>query len=235
MQRISPYVFLFLASASGVFAQTAKPTPVTDSSTSARTIPATPAAPLPSQDFSVKLKWSDATGQVTIPVQNTSDKSLKILAVQTSGNFFVADFPKTIPPNKSGDVSLLFDAKTGTSSDSDVLRLKTDQGEKLVRIVHDREQVAVLSSSQLTWTVGEKATAKTTTLRISGNATKAVKARTPGGGTAKLDDLGGGQFQITVTPKSTAEPTTFPVIIELDPQLPGVTPVVTGVVVNTKS
>lgn len=197
-------------------------TPVTSNS---RPIPEAGLAPALVQSVKMNLKWNDAQASFRIPVQNPSDKPLKIDAIQSSGDLFIISFPGTIPPRGSDDVMVILDAKPGTSSDSDVIRLKTSQGEKTIVVEHVREKVVSLDRSELVWAIGEAGT-KSVTVTVAGDVTRVVKVRALAGASATVTDSGDGKFLITVTPKSTTHPATFPVLLEFSPALPGATPVI---------
>ncbi|MBC7369300.1 MAG: hypothetical protein H7343_21240 [Undibacterium sp.] len=228
---------LLLALAAPLSAQPAPVTPgakidlttvkATDLAAADRPIPTTPLAVSLAQRVALKLKWNDAKGGFSVTVQNPSDRPLKINGVQSSGDLFIVSYPPTVPPQGTAEISTLFDAKPGTGSDADVIRLLTDQGEKTIIVTHDREKVATLSQSELVWAVGEAASAKSTVLTLAGAATKLTRARAMAGATATISDLGGGRVQVSVTPRSTAALASFPVFLEFEPALPGATPVIT--------
>ncbi|HEX2855458.1 MAG TPA: hypothetical protein VHO24_19640 [Opitutaceae bacterium] len=200
--------------------------PTTPVTTTSRPIPEMPLAPTLIQTVKMNLKWNDAQAGFRIPVQNSSDEPLKIDAIQSSGDLFIVSFPGTIPPRGSDDVMAILDARPGTSSDTDVIRLKTSQGDKTILVEHVREKVVALDRQELVWAVGEQG-AKSATLTIAGGVTKLTKVRALKGATATLTDAGAGKVLITVTPKSTDAPASFPVILDFDPALPGATPVIT--------
>jgi hypothetical protein len=114
----------------------------------------------------------------------------------------------------------------------EIIRLKTDAGDKLIRIAHNRPTVASFDQPTLVWQIGDTAATKSVVLTLT-NGVKVTKVQAMRGNSATIQDLGGGKFQITVMPKSTAKQTTFPVIVTLDPEVPGVTPIITCTIGST--
>jgi hypothetical protein len=197
-----------------------------------RPIPETPLAPEDAVEYSLDLKWNESRVDATITYQNTSDKPLKISGIQCSGGLFIVDYPQNIPPKGTGKIDLIFEAKVGTQGDMEIIRLKTDAGDRLIRVAHNRPTVASFDQSTLVWQIGDTPAAKSIVLTLT-NGVKAAKVQVMRGNSATIQDLGGGKFQIAVTPKSTAKPTTFPVIVTLDPEVPGVTPIITCTIGST--
>lgn len=181
------------------------------------------AAPL--SDYAVSLPWTEKRKNLLVPFNNASDKVLKIEGVQSSTGLFVVDFPKTIPAEATRDIEVLFEPMVGASGTVDVIRLRTDQGVKTLRVSYSRPTVATLASTGLSWYVGETPAPKFVVLQLAqGVRPKAAKAMRGHG--VEIQDAGGGSYRIVVTPKSTARAETFPVIVQLDPAVPGVLPVI---------
>jgi hypothetical protein len=197
-----------------------------------RPIPDTPLAPEDAVEYSLDLKWNESRVDATITYDNASDKPLKISGIQCSGGLFIVDYPQNIPPKGTGKINLIFQAKVGTQGDMEIIRLKTDAGDKLIRIAHNRPTVASFDQPTLVWQIGDTAATKSVVLTLT-NGVKVTKVQAMRGNSATIQDLGGGKFQITVMPKSTAKQTTFPVIVTLDPEVPGVTPIITCTIGST--
>jgi hypothetical protein len=195
-----------------------------------RVIPPGPAAEAPVQLFRLPLRWNDDLAPVSIPVENPTKAPLRIYGVQSSGNMFVAAFPEVIPPGGSREIDFIFDAKAATTSDGDVVRLKTDQGEKTLLIQHEREKIVTLDQEQLRWEVGEIPDAKSVLLQVPNGQVTPTKVRAMAGAEAKLEAMGGGTYRISVVPRSTAKAASFPVFIDFSPALPGATPVISVVI-----
>ena len=178
--------------------------------------------------FSLGLARDEASrDNVAVPIENVSEKPLKIDAVQTSGNFFVKDFSKNIPPHGVGTVTLSYVAQPLASGNVDVLRVLTDDGEKIVQLEHGREEFVSVDTTKLDWALGDN-TAKAFTITVRAAATIPKAARVMGkGNQATIQSLGSGQFRVSVQPAPTGEPRQFPVFIDFDPVLPGVTVTVT--------
>ncbi|MDD2764141.1 MAG: hypothetical protein PHE83_09240 [Opitutaceae bacterium] len=191
-----------------------------------RPIPEAPAVPEAGADYSLDLQWNERRVDATIAYENPSDQPLAIEGIQCSDGLFVVDFPKSIPARGAGRIDLLFEAKPGRQGEAEFLRLKTSAGEKLIRIAHNRPPVASFDRQLLAWEVGETAAPKSAVLTLT-NGIKVAQARAMKGHAATVADLGGGRYRIEVLPKSTAKPGTFPVLVTLDPEVPGVMPVIT--------
>ncbi len=184
--------------------------------------------PLP-VGFSLNLGWNETSRtNISIPVTNSQNAAMTILGVQTTANFFVEDFPQTIPANGKGEILLMYQAQTNVTGPSDILRLMTNFGELSMTIDHGRTQVASLSGTSLNWKVGETPMAKSVTLTIAAGSTVVPQSVTATGvgNTASLTALGGGKYQISVIPGSTATPEEFPVVIVYSPAVPDATAVV---------
>lgn len=232
-----PAAFLPLVLLAALPAQITAPTAITPTTSTttagaattaavSRPIPPAPPAALPVTAYTLNLKWNDSRKDVTLAFQNPTAKPLQIYGVQSSPGLFVADFPKTIPPNGKGDIVVLFDLAPGSQGDMEVVRLKTSDGDKTLHVAHAREPVATLDKTELNWSLNAKAAAQTVTLTLT-NGVKVAKVRALLDQTATVAAAGAGQYRITVTPKSTAKPISFPVIVTLDPEIPGVSPVIT--------
>lgn len=220
--RIGPMLGLVLALE--LHAQSV--TPATES----RPLPEASKAALPVTDYSLKLKWNESKrDSIAVQYKNTSDRLLRVDAVQTSGSVFLIDYPKVIPPGGTGSFTIMLETKLGTQSDSDIIRFKTNEGEKTLKLNHDREVVATFDQPKLSWQVGEAATPKAAVLRL-GYGVKGAEVKAMMGHSAKIEDRGDGSFLVTVTPKSTAKGGSFPVIVRLNPEVPGVTPIITCVI-----
>ncbi len=195
-----------------------------------REIPPGAAAEQPAQHFRLALRWSDSTAPGSISVENPTQRPLRVHGVQSSGNIFIASFPEVIPAGGSREIQFIFDAKPGSTSDGDVIRLKTDQGEKTLLVQHDREKVVTLDHERLRWELGEDPVAKSVLLQVPNGEVKPTRVRPTAGADATLEHLGGPTYRISVTPRSTAKAASFPVFIDFAPDLPGATPVISVVI-----
>jgi len=198
----------------------------------AQTGTVTPAPHLPTADDRVlSLAWTDATRSLQIPVSNSGDKALQVLGAQSTSGIFVVDFPKTIPAKGSALISVIYEAKAGSDSEVELVRLKTDAGEKLVRVTIAREPVVTFETKQLKWAVGEARQAKTVLVVVDKGVT--IKSVSAGKGHfAEVQKVNATSYRIVVTPQSTAKATTFPVAVTLNPSVPGLTPFITCSVAN---
>ena len=234
LRRLGCSLLLLLPFASQ--AQETKQTPAvtpgtvtTLESANARPIPDTPPGIQPITDYNLKLAWNEASRGMQLTYPNPSGETLSVYGIQASGNIFIVEYARTIPPRGTGVIAVTFLAKAGTTSDADVIRLLTSNGEKILRLTHDRAPTAAFEPPRLSWALGEAASAKSTILVLA-NGVQAAEARPMLGATAKLDDLGGGRYRVTVTPKSTDKPVSFPVFVTLKPEVPGSAPVLTCLV-----
>lgn len=213
--------------------------PASQAQTAAPVAPPSPAAlaaaaaakALTPDDRVLSLAWTDTTRSVQILVSNPGTKALQVLGVQSTGGLYVVDYPKTIPAGGSASVSAIYEAKAGTDSDVELIRLKTDVGEKLVRLTLAREPVVTFETKQLKWTVGERLQAKTVLVVLDKGVTiKGVAA--PKGHSAEVQKINATSYRIVITPQSTAKATTFPVSVTLDPSVPGIMPFITCSIVS---
>lgn len=190
--------------------------------------PILPAKAFPAS-ISLGLAWNESyrTG-VTVPISNPYSTALEVLGVQTSGNLFVTDFPKTIGANGTGSMTLIYFSRFNSTGDSDSVRILTDQGEVDIPVAHARAAAYQLSAQRLTWNVGEAPAAKAVTVTFAANTTVPLAATAMGRqNTVTIEPQGGGAYLISVTPASTASPENFPAIVTLNPALPG-GPIVIG-------
>lgn len=194
-----------------------------------RTIPTTPSGTPPSTDYNLQLQWNESQRGVTLTYANPSANALTIQGIQSTGNIFVVSYPSSIPSGGSGAIEVVYLAQAGTQADSDVIRLLTSDGLKLLRIAHGRAVVASFDKQVLSWQIGESPSPKSATLTLT-NGVQAVGVSSFDGSSAKVTAASGNTFLITVTPGSTATADRFPVIVTLSPAVPNTTPVVDCVI-----
>jgi hypothetical protein len=196
---------------------------------SLRTIPSTPSGTPPSTDYNLQLQWNESQRGVTLTYANPSANALTIQGVQSTGNLFVVSFPSSIPAGGSGSIDVVYLAQAGTQADSDIVRLLTSDGLKLLRIAHGRAAVASFDKQVLSWQIGEALTPKSATLSLL-NGVQAVSVNSFDGSTATVTQESTGTFLVTVTPGSTAVPDKFPVVVILSPAVPNTTPVISCII-----
>lgn len=92
-----------------------------------------------------------------------------------------------------------------------------------------RDAAYTISARQLSWQVGEAATTKSVTIEL-GYGIKLAGARAMLGHNATVQSLGNGSYRIDVTPRSTAKPVNFPVLLDFDQDVPGAAPLITCVI-----
>jgi hypothetical protein len=182
--------------------------------------------------YELALKWNDrwSGGVLLVPLKNDSDKPLNILGVQATSGLFVGDFPATIAPRKEDTIGFVYNTADNTESESDIIRVLTDDGVKQILVKHVREPLVQFSARRLTWAVAEAATAKSIEVSVASNVTMPKAVRTTKGNTATLEFPSAGQYRIRVTPGSTSEAQVFPVFVDFDPALPGGSVIITGVI-----
>jgi hypothetical protein len=123
---------------------------------------------------------------------------------------------------------LLYYSQPGLAATSDFLRVLTDQGQIAVEVDHTRAPAVTFGSTSLQWAQGDDAAPKSVTVTMaSGTAVPTAAMALGAGNAAKITSLGGGSYQVAVTPGSTAKPESFPVIIQFQPALPDVVAVIT--------
>lgn len=205
---------------------------VAQTPTSAQTAALLPlATPAPSTDVTLALAWTDTSKAVQIAITNSGATPLQILGVQSTSGLFVVDYPRTVPPKGSANLSAIYEARPGSDSEVELVRLKTADGERVVRVTLAREPVVTLETKQLRWTVGEAATPKSVLVAVDRGVTiRAVNAAR--GATATVQAVNATTYRVVVTPASTARAASFPVALALSPSAPGVTPFITCTVEN---
>lgn len=163
-----------------------------------------------------------------VTVSNPTGKVATVLGVQTSPGLYISSFPQTIPANGSSAFGLVYYSQPGTSATTDLMRVMTDQGQITVQVDHSRAQVVTFNSTALRWSVGEGSTPKSVTMTVSSGTSTPTSVTALGkGNSAQLLSEGGGTYQIVVTPASTEKPESFSVIVQFNPGLPDVVPIVT--------
>jgi hypothetical protein len=174
--------------------------------------------------LSLGLKSNEAIRTFSVAVQSNEDTPMTVFGVQTTSGLYVVDYPKVIGPKTQATVTLLYIAKSNSTESVDLLRLMTNHGEKVVQITHDREQAIKFDTTSLQWQQGEAPNAKVVNLTVAPNSSVPKGIKIMGSGnTATLEDLGGGHYQISVVPVSTAKVSEFPAFIQFVPALPGAT------------
>ena len=170
----------------------------------------------------MNLDWQEATKTISVALVNDASDPLKVEGIQTSAGLYVVSYPQTVAPGRSAPIELFYQAVNATG-DLDVIRLLTNQGDKEIQVYHPRQQVVQLSANTLTWTVGEEPAVKTIAFTVNGGTVTPKSAKAYGhGNSAAVTSLGGGRYQLSITPASTAAAEQFPVVIDFDPKLPGV-------------
>lgn len=184
----------------------------------------------PKKGFRHKLQMNGlerSKESIAIDVPNNSDRPMTIVGVQSTQNLFVVGFDKTIEPGGSGHVTLSYEEQDGSAGGNDYIRLKTNLGVRLVQVDIERPLTVELSAHELVWPVGQAPSTKSVTVTVVNRSTSPKSVRVHGAkNTASLIDLGSGKYRIDITPGSTSEPGVFPTVIEFEPKVPGISPVI---------
>ncbi|HEY1792920.1 MAG TPA: hypothetical protein VGG34_08370 [Opitutaceae bacterium] len=203
----------------------------TTNPSNAANVTTTPKAQSISQitEYNLSLGWNEALRGISLAYTNSSATALSIRGVQSTANIFVVSYPSSIPAGGSGAIEVVYLAQAGMQADSDLVRLLTSDGVKLLRLAHGSPSVATLSTNTLTWQLGEALTPKSVTLSLL-NGEQATAVTQYDGSTATLTSQNAGTYVVTVTPFSTATADHFPAIVTLSPAVPNTTLVVDCVV-----
>lgn len=185
-------------------------------------------------EYTIPLGWNQATLNVNVSVKNTTGQALQVFGVQSSSGVWVTDYPRSIPAKGSASLAALVEAKPGLQSDVEIVRLKTGDGEKTLLLKLDRPPLVALDSSRLRWSQGEAAISKSVVLTLGNPAVSLKSVSTVSGHAVVFRKQGTNTYLITVTPKSTAKAGVFPVLVALDPLVPGVAPAITCTIAATK-
>ena len=176
----------------------------------------------------LNLAWNETQRVFEVSVTNPAAKAATVLGVQTTSGLYVVSFPVALPAGGAGTFNLLYFSQTGVTSTSDLLRVLTDQGQITVTVDHARAQAPTISPGSLQWSIGEATATKSATLTLPAGTGTAVGIIVLGlGNSAQLTSLGNGGYRIDVAPGSTAKAESFPVIVQLQPAIPDLQPVVT--------
>jgi hypothetical protein len=177
--------------------------------------------------FSLGLNWNESLRHVSVEIPNNFGSAVTVLGVQATGGLFITAFPSSIPANANGDFHVLVVAPVGGEASSDFVRVMTSGGLLTAELQHNRASVFQVSPTFLQWSVGSAASSQTVTLTVTPGTTVPIGVQASGpGNTAVLSQTGAQQYTITVTPGSTAAVETFPVTIQFNPTLPGVSSVI---------
>lgn len=188
-----------------------------------RPVPEASAAVVPTTRYNLQLQWNEKRRETNLSYLNESSEPLGIEGVQSSGGLYITSFPKTIAPGQTGTIGVIYAPDLGSTSTAEIVRLRTSEGVKTLIVETGREAVASWDRTSLTWSVGEAATAKVAVITLRSGAS--VKhARAMRGASVSIEEAGGGSYRVIVTPANTANVVSFPVILTLDPEVPGVTP-----------
>jgi len=212
-------LFVFPLLASSLIAQTSVAPPLGQSSYAAPYLAAKAFPP----SLSLNLGWNESYREgIAIPISNGNTKPMTVIGVQASPNLFVEDFTRTVPAGGTGSITLVYFSLYNATGDTDIVRILTDSGEVDIPVSHSRVSAYQVDNQQLTWHVNDAAAAKTVNLTMAAGTTTPQSVRALGAGnTATLTPTGGNTYQIAVTPGSTSVAGSFPVIVTLNPTLPG--------------
>lgn len=181
--------------------------------------------------YELSAKWDDrGSGVLTVPFKNFSDRSLEIIGVQATGGLFIADFPSKIASGKEDALSAVYVPVENSDGDFEQIRIYTDQGTREIWIKVVRDAVVKLDTRELVWTTGAPAETRSITLSVATGTVRPVRVKAVGGHHAVLEPAGDGVWRIKVTPASTAKSGKFLVVVDFDKTLPGLAPVILGVI-----
>lgn len=174
--------------------------------------------------YSLALKWNESSRHFSVPFANDTDRSIKILGIQTSPRLYLTNFPKSVSSHSTTDLTAFFIDEAGGGNGSDTIKVLTSTGPRTIVIDQDREQVVSFDQTSVAWKQGDPTTAKTVTLTVKDARTKPIAAKVVGTThSATLKDLGNGKWSVSVTPSTTKTAQRFPVVVEFNPAIPGVT------------
>lgn len=177
--------------------------------------------------FSLGLKWNETSRHFSVPFANDTDRSIKILGIQTSPRLYLTNFPKSVSSHSTTDLTAFFIDEAGGSNGSDTIKVLTSTGPRTIVIDQDREQVVSFDETSVGWKQGDPTSSKTVTLTVKDGRTNPVAAKVVGTTvSATLKNLGSGKWSVSVTPSTTKTAQRFPVVIEFNPAVPGVTGVI---------
>lgn len=182
---------------------------------------------------SLALKATEAIRTFVLTVRNDEEVSLKVFGAQTTSGLYVVDYPREIAAKGQASATLLYVARQNSTATTDLLRLMTDRGEKVIQLEHGRDPLVQFDVPGLQWQQNERPAPKSVIVTVldsrGGPAPKGVRAL-GAGNSATVETIGEGRYRITVTPGSTAVPGQFPVMIQFVPTSPGLPTVLSCVV-----
>jgi hypothetical protein len=185
-------------------------------------------------EYAIPLAWNQTTFNASVTVKNTSAKPLVLLGVQSSSGVWVVDYPKVVPANGSAPLVAIVEAKAGAESSVEIVRLKTADGEKTLWLNLNRPPLVTMDSSRLQWGVNAPTVAKSVVLTLSTPSVAIKTVTSVAGHTATFQKRDAKSYVVTITPKSTAKAGSFPIVVTLDPAVPGSAPTITGLIVPKK-
>jgi hypothetical protein len=173
--------------------------------------------------LALDLGWNESyRAGIQVPISNTGGAALTILGLQVSANLFIENFPSTVGAGGTGTITLIYFSRYNASGESDAIRVLTNLGEVDIPVAHTRMAAYHKDVKDLTWNVNDALTTQTVTLTMASGTTVPQAVTALGtGNTATLTPAGGLVYKIAVTPGSTATAGSFPVIVTLNPSLPG--------------
>jgi hypothetical protein len=183
------------------------------------------AADLPQRQapLTVVHRWDEPPPAVVLPLENPSDQPLALQAVQPTDGLVVETFPPQIAPRSRGEIRLRAAPLASPTRYTSQVRVRTNRGALVYDVKHEAAPLAEFAPARLTWPTGAPSAPQTARLRLHGGV-RAVRARLePSDGRVELHPgAKAGEYTIVVTPPTnSAAPAR--VVIELEPQLPGVT------------
>lgn len=195
--------------------------------------PATPAAPPPiiiikPTRITFHQAWNEVESEIVVPFTNEGRTDLKLIGVQSTGGLYVESYPQKIKTGGTENFKLLYLGRPQVEGTVDLVRIHTNQGERLIEVVHAQDDAVTFSTHEVKWKVGDPAISKDVLLKVVPNTVKIVSVKASGGQQAELLSDGANVFRVRITPATTTKSKNFTVIVETDPALPGKSTVIMG-------
>lgn len=172
--------------------------------------------------------WNEVESEITVPFKNVGLTELKLLGVQSTGGVYVQEYPQKIKAGGTEKFKLLYLGKPQMEGRVDLVRIHTNQGERLIEVVHLQDDAVTFSTHEVTWTLGGPTISKDVLLKVVPNTVKIVSVKASGDHKAELLNDGANVFRVRITPSTTAKSKRFTVLVETDPVLPGKSTVIAG-------
>lgn len=177
------------------------------------------------------LAWDKSIKELAFTLENPGATALTVMGVQSTSGLWVVQFPAVVGAKSTGRIDAILEAKLGHQSAFELLRVKTSAGERVFSVRVDRPPLLTFDATVLRWAKNETVP-KQVLVRCNDRGVTVQAVSAAYGHGAVLERVSPDLYRVTVTPSLTSKRKTFPVSLTLDPAIPGLAPLITGIVDN---